>query len=44
MTFKHNPGMVNTKNVNAGSLHKNVAKLCGDDGIYLALKGETIMS
>jgi hypothetical protein len=43
--FKYVPGPENeadifTKNVNAASLHKHTAKLCGDDGLLAKLKGE----
>ena len=44
VAFKHIPGPENeadifTKNVDAGSLHKHSAKLCGEDGLLESLKG-----
>ena len=43
--FKHIPGAENeadifTKNVDAGALHEHVTKLCGEDNLYLSLKGD----
>jgi hypothetical protein len=45
VAFKYVPGPENeadifTKNVDAVSLHKHTAKLCGDDGLLAKLKGE----
>ena len=45
VVFKYFPGPENeadifTKNVDATSLHKHTAKLCGDDGLLAKLKGE----
>ncbi len=45
VSFKYIPVPENeadifTKNVNAASLHRHTAKLCGDDGLLAKLKGE----